>query len=236
MNNFKLRQQLEQEVLQNPNSTHPQVINLMQQDAEFKSFVSNIRLQDQALQQALKLPLPAEVSTELLQIPNQPIAKTTWLTHLAIAASFVALSLISAVIYKHYTPSSMAEHALAHIHNEVDFVNSHLAQQSLSDVNSKLASFNASLENWSDDIIYARFCHFKGVRSLHLAIRTSTGYATVFIVPKETKLNNNQHFSDADYQGIELAMAQANLVIVSREAADLNLLSQKLLANLRFST
>lgn len=236
MNNLKLRQQLEQEVLQNPNSTHPQVINLMQQDADFKSFVLGIRQQDQALQQALQLPLPAELKAELLLIAKDEKPKHTWFTHLAIAASFILMSLVSAIIYNHYQPSSMANHALAHIHNEANFVDSHLAKQSLSAVNSKLASFNASLENWSDDIIYARFCHFKGVRSLHLAIRTSTGYATVFIVPKETKLNNNQHFSDADYQGIEFAMAQANLVIVSREAADLNLLSQKLLANLRFST
>ncbi|CAM3725233.1 DUF3379 family protein [Rheinheimera salexigens] len=235
MNNTELRQQLKQLVLQDPSIESPEVNALIQQDAEFKQFVSQVRQQQQQLEQALRITAPTELASELLQLANKSKAKTPWLINLAVAASLALVSILSVVVYTNYQHEDMASHVLAHVHEEANFVDSHLVQQPLTEVNTKLASFNISLQDWAEEIIYARFCTFKGVRSLHLAIRTDTGYATVFIVPKDSQLDLIANFSDTDYQGLSFAMAQANLVIVSREPADLNVLPQKLLANLRVS-
>jgi uncharacterized protein YebE (UPF0316 family) len=111
----------------------------------------------------------------------------------------------------------------------------HTKSQPLSEVNLKLADFSASLQDWQDEIIYARYCTFQGVRSLHLAVKTATGYATVFIVPKEAELDFVASFADNRYQGLTMAMSKANIVVVSDNAADLKQLPQKLTDKLIFS-
>lgn len=236
MNNAELRQKLEQAVLQDPNLNTAEINKFMHHDPEFKRLVLALRQQQQQLEQALRIKPPAELSAELLQLPQQNTPQSNWLMNIAIAASVLIVSLFSAMLYTQYKHEDMASHVLAHVHHEANYVDNHLVQQPLADVNTKLASFNLSLHDWSEEIIYARFCTFKGIRSLHLAVRTATGYATVFIVPKDTKLDLIDHFSDPDYQGLSLAMAQANLVVVSQEATDLSSLPSKLLAHLRVST
>jgi hypothetical protein len=233
MNKLDRRQQLEQAVQQDPNMNSTEIVELMQQDTEFNCFVLALRKQQLQLEQALRITPPPELSAELLKLPQQIKPRHNWLKNVALVASVAVISLVSLMLYIQYNQEDMASHVLAHVHQEALYVDSHLVQQPLADVNAKLASFNLSLNDWSEEIIYARFCTFKGIRSLHLAVRTGTGYATVFIVPKDSKLDLIAHFSDPDYQGLSLAMAQANLVVISREVADLSTLPTKLVANLR---
>uniref|UniRef100_A0A486XPS5 DUF3379 domain-containing protein n=1 Tax=Rheinheimera sp. BAL341 TaxID=1708203 RepID=A0A486XPS5_9GAMM len=222
-------------LLADPFSNDPALQQALAHDAELRQFASELQQQQRELEDALQVPVPPMLAERLLQIPQQPQAKRSWFTPLALAASIALVSVLSVQLYQQSYAGDLGSHALAHIYHEADYLQQHASSQPLDQVNLKLASFNASLKDWQDDIIYARYCTFQGVRSLHLAVKTATGYATVFVVPKDAELGFSEAFADAKYQGITLAMRNANIVVVSDNASDLQQLPQKLKDKLIFS-
>ena len=185
-------------------------------------------------------PNAKEIFAECLRIPPLKIwdrgkPRRRWFTPLALAASIALVSVLGVQLYQGSFATDLGSHALAHVYHEHDYLQQHAQMQPLDEVNLKLASFDASLQDWQDEIIYARYCTFQGVRSLHLAVKTAGGYATVFIVPKDAELAFSGQFSDQQYQGLTLAMSKANIVVVSDNAADLKQLPQKLTDKLIFS-
>ena len=232
MDNTELRRIL----LADPFSDDPALQHALAQDAALRQFASELQQQQRELEDALHVPVPPMLAERLLQIPQQQQKqRRSWFTPLALAASIALVSVLGVQLYQSQYATDLGSHALAHVYHEHDFLLTHAAAQPLAEVNLKLADFSASLQDWQDEIIYARYCTFQGVRSLHLAVKTDTGYATVFIVPKEAELDFVASFADKRYQGLTLAMSKANVVVVSDNADDLQYLPQKLADKLIFS-
>ena len=218
MNNTEVRRIL----LVDPFNQEPAVRDALARDPALQQFALELQQQQRDLEDALQVPVPPMLAERLLQIPAQqhkPLRR--WFTPLALAASIALVSVLSVQLYQHSFATDLGSHALAHVYHENDYLQQHAQSQPLSEVNLKLADFSASLQDWQDEIIYARYCTFQGVRSLHLAVKTATGYATVFIVPKEAELDFVASFADKRYQGLTLAMSKANVVVVSDNADDL---------------
>jgi hypothetical protein len=220
MNNTEVRRIL----LVDPFSQEPAVRDALARDTALQQFALELQQQQRELEDALHVPA---------QQQRKPLRR--WFTPLALAASIALVSVLSVQLYQHSFVSDLGSHALAHVYHEHNRLLQHTKSQPLSEVNLKLADFSASLQDWQDEIIYARYCTFQGVRSLHLAVKTATGYATVFIVPKEAELDFVASFADNRYQGLTMAMSKANIVVVSDNAADLKQLPQKLTDKLIFS-
>ena len=232
MDNTELRRIL----LADPFSDDPALQQALAQDAALRQFASELQQQQRELEDALQVPVPPMLAERLLQIPQQQQKqRRSWFTPLALAASIALVSVLGVQLYQSQYATDLGSHALAHVYHEHDFLLTHAAAQPLAEVNLKLADFSASLQDWQDEIIYARYCTFQGVRSLHLAVKTATGYATVFVVPKDAELAFSAQFADKQYQGLTLAMANANVVVVSDNSADLQRLPQKLSRKLIFS-
>jgi hypothetical protein len=232
MNNTEVRRIL----LVDPFSQEPAVRDALARDTALQQFALELQQQQRELEDALHVPVPPMLAERLLQIPQQQHKqRRNWFTPLALAASIALVSVLSVQLYQHSFVSDLGSHALAHVYHEHNRLLQHTKSQPLSEVNLKLADFSASLQDWQDEIIYARYCTFQGVRSLHLAVKTATGYATVFIVPKEAELDFVASFADNRYQGLTMAMSKANIVVVSDNAADLKQLPQKLTDKLIFS-
>lgn len=231
MDNTELRRIL----LANPFSKHPELLAALAQDADLQLFARELQQQQQELEDALQVPVPPMLAERLLQIPQQQKPRRNWFTPLALAASIALVSVLSVQLYQGSFATDLGSHALAHVYHEHDYLQQHAQMQPLDEVNLKLADFSASLQDWQDEIIYARYCTFQGVRSLHLAVKTASGYATIFVVPKDAELKFIDQFSDQQYQGLTLAMANANVIVVSDNAADLQQLPQKLTQKLIFS-
>lgn len=233
MNNTEVRRIL----LIDPFSREPAVRDALAQDTALQQFALELQQQQRDLEDALQVPVPPMLAERLLQIPaqQQPKPLRRWFTPLALAASIALVSVLGLQLYQNSFATDIGSHALAHVYHENDYLQQHAHNQPLSEVNLKLADFSASLQDWQDEIIYARYCTFQGVRSLHLAVKTATGYATVFIVPKEAELDFVASFADKRYQGLTLAMSKANVVVVSDNADDLQYLPQKLADKLIFS-
>lgn len=232
MNDNDLRQIL----LADPKSNDARVQQALAEDARLRTFAAELLKQDQQFADAMQVPLPPLLSEKLINLPS--VAKKNprrWFIPLAMAASMSVLAVLGVQWFQtlHYG-TDLGSHALAHVRYEHDHLLAHAAAQPLQEVNSKLANFNAVFQNWQDDIIYARYCTFQGTRSLHLAVKTATGYATIFIVPKEAELEFVAEFADAQYKGLSLAMPGANVIVVSSNPADLQQLPQKLSDKLIF--
>lgn len=227
--------ELHQMLLADPFSQHPALLQALAQDAALRQYAAELQQQQREWEDAMQIPLPPMLAERLLQIPQQHKPRQSWFMPLALAASIALVSVLGVQLYQVGTTATLGSHALAHVYHEQDFLQRHAQAQPLNEVNLKLASFDASLEDWQDEIIYARYCTFQGVRSLHLAVKTASGYATVFIVPKDAQLTFSAEFADTQYQGLTLAMAKANVVIVSNNAADLQQLPEKLSNKLIFS-
>lgn len=235
---------LQQILLVNPFSTEPKVLAAIAQDPDLAQFAFELQQQHLALDDALQVPIPPMLSERLLRIPtanNAQLAKAStkiqrsWFVPLTMAASIALFATLGIQLYNNSTISNIGEHALAHVHKEEAKLLQQASTQSLADVNLKLASFDAHLDNWQDDIIYARYCTFEGIRSLHLAVKTATGYATIFVVPQQAELDFVAQFSDQQYLGLAMAMPKANIVIVSSNIDDLQQLPKKLNEKLIFS-
>ena len=233
MNNTEVRRIL----LVDPFSQEPAVRDALARDTALQQFALELQQQQRELEDALHVPVPPMLAERLLQIPAQQQRKPLrrWFTPLALAASIALVSVLGVQLYQSQYATDLGSHALAHVYHEHDFLLTHAAAQPLAEVNLKLADFSARLQDWQDEIIYARYCTFQGVRSLHLAVKTATGYATVFVVPKDAELAFSAQFADKQYQGLTLAMAKANVIVVSDNAADLQQLPAKLADKLIFS-
>lgn len=231
--------ELQRILLADPYSQHPTVLKALSEDEQLRQFVEQLRQQEAELLDALQTPVPPMLAEKLLQLPTQQSSGKPvrdWLAPLALAASIALISVLGVQMYQHTGATDLGSHALAHVYHEHEYLLRHAAAQPLDDVNLKLADFSASLQpDWQDEIIYARYCTFQGVRSLHLAVKTADGYATVFIVPKEAELKFVKDFNDSRYKGVTLAMAKANVVVVSDNSSDLKALPKKLTDKLIFS-
>ena len=228
--------ELQRILLADPFSQHPALLAAMAQDSDLQQFAYELQQQQRELEDALQVPVPPMLAERLLHIPQQHKVHRRWFTPLALAASIALVSVLGVQLYQGSFAADLGSHALAHVYHEHDFLLRHAATEPLDEVNLKLADFSASLQDWQDEIIYARYCTFQGVRSLHLAVRTASGYATVFIVPKDAELAFSARFADKQYQGLTLAMANANVIVVSANASDLQQLPQKLEEKLIFSS
>lgn len=235
MNNTELQRML----LADPYSQHPAVLQALEQDEQLRQFAEHLRQQETELLDALQTPVPPMLAEKLLQLPKQQTTRKAlrdWLAPLALAASVALVSVLGVQLYQNATATDLGSHALAHVYHEHEYLLRHAAAQPLDEVNLKLADFSASLQqDWQDEIIYARYCTFQGVRSLHLAVKTADGYATIFVVPKEAELKFVKDFSDSRYQGVSLAMAKANVIVVSDNDKDVKVLPKKLSDKLIFS-
>lgn len=232
MDNTELRRIL----MADPFCTQPEVLAALAQDHDLHQFARELQQQQLQLEDALHIPVPPMLAERLLQIPQQQQkGHRNWFRPLAMAASIALVSVLGLQLYYNSFATDLGSHALAHVRHEENYLLSHAQAQPLSEVNLKLASFDASLQDWQDEIIYARYCTFQGVRSLHLAVKTASGYATIFVVPKEAELAFSAQFADQQYQGITLAMPKANVIVVSNNAADLQQLPKKLSDKLIFS-
>lgn len=231
MNNADVRRSL----MIDPFSKDPSVLEAIEHDAELAELAYELQQQQLQLDDAMQVPVPPMLAEQLLRLPQQPKKSARWYSVLAMAASVALVSVISVGTWQSSYAKDLGSHALAHVYHEADYLQSHAELQSLNDVNLKLASFGAQLQDWQDEIIYARYCTFQGVRSLHLAIKTAHGYATVFVVPKQAELAMVSEFADKRYQGLTLQMPGANILVVSDQKSDLNTLPQKLSDKLVFS-
>jgi len=228
-----------QALIADPQARNASLANAVAADPELQQLQRQLLLDQVSIKQALSFSVPDSLALTLLRqqmLLTQQAQKKRFTGAIALAASLAFIAGLTLNWFNYGFPQmTMGQHALAHVYHEAPYLDKMLSPQPLDQVNAKLASFGAELsDNWQQNIVYANFCDFRGVRSLHLVMETPGGLATVFVVPNGSKLKFEHDFSDNVYRGRSLALKNADLVVVSENGDDLQQLPAKLKQQLKF--
>ncbi len=234
MDELEVRRRL----LTDPYHLSPEQVQQLQLDAESQQFHQDVLELDQQIRELLSPPVPKALENTLLMQQHkhkQQQQKRFYQNLIALAASvaFLAGFALNWSFFL-YGSQSLGENSLAHVYHEEPYMQHMTTALSLSDVNMKLADFDAELSSAEHAVVFANYCNFRGTRSLHLVVETEQGLMTVFVVPKENSLNFEAQFHDDKYQGRSVATHKAILVMVSDKAEVLQQGEQQFLKNLQF--
>lgn len=234
MDELEVRRRL----LTDPYQLNAEQLQQLQQDPDSQQFHQDVLKLDQQIKQLLSPPVPKNLENALLMQQHkhkQKQQKRFYQNLIAIAASvaFLAGFALNWSFFM-YGSQSLGENSLAHVYHEEPYMQYMTTALSLSDVNAKLAEFDASLAENSHAVVYANFCNFRGTRSLHLVLDTEQGLMTVFVVPKQNSLDFEAEFHDDKYQGRSINSHKAILVMVSDKAEVLQRGEKQLLQQLQF--
>jgi hypothetical protein len=229
---------IKQALIADPQAHSAQVSSAVAADPALQQLQHQLLLDQASIKQALQFSVPDTLALNLLrqhmQLAQQA-QKKRFTAALALAASVAFIAGLTLNWFNYgYPQMTLGEHSLAHVYHEEPYLDQMLAPQPLSQVNAKLASFGAELNDWQHAIVYATFCDFRGTLSLHLVMQTSNGLATVFIVPTGSSLEFEKDFSDGTYRGRSLALKTVDVVVVSEHDEDLKQLPAKLEQQLKF--
>jgi len=220
--------QYRRSIYANPTSQDVDIIAAQNADPAKKQLAHELYLFNKKLKQALSIPVPDDLYNKLLlrqTLASHQQDKRKSRLHLALAAS-VAIIAGLIVNYLHFSNSynNLGDYALAHVYHEQNvFYNDDNNRVSLTSLNKKMTSFNASFSGSLGELISADYCRFDGIKSLHLVFKGLTDTVAVFIVPKDEHLAFTNKFSDNKLQGESLGFKQANIIIVTDKNESLGL-------------
>lgn len=202
-----------------PSATDPALQQSVKNDSTKAELRQELLKLDETLQQALHIAVPDDLQARLLlqqQVTKfrQQRQRKQWLYGIA-ATVALALGLVQLRFEPLHFAQDLGSYALAHVYHEASALLNHNAQMPLAEVNQLMASFAGRLEGFDGKVRYARFCHFRGVRSLHLILDSKEGTVTVFVLPKDHGWQNTGAFTDDNFHGQSLALAGADLVLVA---------------------
>ncbi|EGM69512.1 DUF3379 domain-containing protein [Shewanella sp. HN-41] len=229
MDELKFRRQ----AYEDPHNQDLEFLQQMQEKDEYQALVSELKNLDAKLMSALKVDVPEDLADKLilrqqLQQHHKQRRQTGFLVAMAASIAFVigvSFSLLR------LGPVDLAEHALAHVYHEDMAL--HLDQNvNFNQVNAQLASLkdlgHAKFIEQPGKVYYTSYCDFQGVKSLHIVLQGEQGKVTLFIVPLEKRMVLNQTFADAKYQGMGFETADAFILLVAEDQADLRFVKEEI--------
>ncbi|WP_297897274.1 DUF3379 domain-containing protein [Shewanella sp.] len=229
MDELKFRRQ----AYEDPHNQDLEFLQQMQEKGEYQALVNELKNLDTKLTSALKVDVPEDLADKLilrqqLQQHHKQRRQTGFLVAMAASIAFVigvSFSLLR------LGPVDLAEHALAHVYHEDMAL--HLDQNvSFSQVNAQLTSLknvgHAKFIEQPGKVYFTSYCDFQGVKSLHLVLQGEQGKVTLFIVPLEKRMVLNQTFADTKYQGMGFETADAFILLVAEDQADLRFVKEEI--------
>ncbi len=221
-----------------PQASDTELQQALLTDSDRQQMQQELLQQDRQIKQALQIAVPEDLAERLLltqQLLAYRQSRSRRHLYYGLAASLaLALGLVQLKFEPLYLPTDLGGYALAHVYHEASALVGKSAQLPLSQVNALLASFDSKLTGFEQEVRYARFCNFRGVRSLHLILDTKDGPVTVFVLPKDHGWAANIAFADNNFHGQSLAMAKADLVLVAAKEQQLADIAGKLQQQLSF--
>ena len=195
---------------------------------------------DHQIAVALNVDVPDDLSDRLIlrqSLVSHQQNKRKSRIHLALAASIalvVGLSVNTLLFSTAHT--NLGDYALAHTYHEAEyFSNSDQANVTLASLNEKMASFNGSFTSTMGEILFADYCRFDGMKSLHLVFKGNNSPVNVYVVPENEQLKFSANFSDQQLQGQSMSFAGRNIIIVGDKSEPLRQWQQNISDNVQWS-
>ncbi|GAA5191280.1 DUF3379 family protein [Ferrimonas gelatinilytica] len=217
-----------------PNRQDEELRQIAEGDPAQNAFWQELRALDQQLACAIKVPVPADLAERLLLQQQLKVHRSArrqrWQLGLVASVALLALGLF---LVSGQRSADLGEHALAHMAHEQDFV-AHIDEQiTLDALNTKLAALGGTLSDIPGEIYYANYCHFEGVRSLHVVMGSDQGRVTLFVIPSQSQLTLPHQFANDSYLGLGLDKGPLHLALVGTREQQLQPLVERLRSDLK---
>ncbi|RHW75291.1 DUF3379 family protein [Colwellia sp. RSH04] len=232
--------QFRRSIYADPKSQDEALLAALQADPSKRQFAQELNHLDDKIAQALNIPVPEDLSDKLIlrqTLASHQIQKRKKRFHLALAAS-VAITAGLLVNFTLFSSahSNLGDYALAHVyHEQGHFSNDANTRVDLTSLNKKMAAFNGNFTNTIGKLIFADYCRFDGMKSLHLVFQGKTSPVTVFVVPKNDQISFSDTFSDSKLIGQSAAFDKANIIVVGDKNEPLSAWQKKLGNNISWS-
>lgn len=212
--------QFRRAIYADPNNQDADTIAAQQQDPSKKQFANDICLLDEKIKQAMQIPVPDDLCNKLIlrqTLANHQIQKRKKRVYLSLAAS---VAIVGGLMLNFLQFSSaytkLGDYALAHVyHEEGSFSNNSTNLVTLASLNKKMTAFDGTFSKSLGKLLFADYCRFDGMKSLHLVYQGTTSPVTVFVVPKNEQLDFDATFNDQQLFGSSLEFKQSNIIVVA---------------------
>ncbi|MBA6305133.1 DUF3379 family protein [Colwellia sp. MB02u-14] len=218
--------QFRRRIYADPNTRDEDMIAAMNSDPAKQSFTQELESLDSKLFQALNIEVPNGLSDKLIlrqTMASHQQQKRKSRVRLTLAAS-VALVMGLTINFMQFSSaySNLGDYAIAHIvHEEGHFSNTSAANVSLASLNDKMATFNGSFTDSIGKLMFADYCRFDGMKSLHLVFQGATSIVTVFVVPDNEGLEFIADFSTDKFIGKSQNFKDSNIIVVADKSESL---------------
>jgi hypothetical protein len=218
--------QFRRRIYADPNTRDKDMLAAIHSDPAKQNFTQELESLDSKLFQALNIEVPVGLSDKLIlrqTMASHQEQKRKSRVRLALAAS-VAFVMGLTINFMQFSNAynNLGDYAIAHIaHEEGHFSNTSTANVSLASLNDKMATFNASFTDSIGKLMFANYCRFDGMKSLHLVFQGTTSMVTVFIVPNNEELKFTADFSTDKLIGKSQHFKNNNIIVVADKSESL---------------
>ena len=232
--------QFRRAILAEPNNQDADLLSAIQSDPAKKQFAQELNQLDEKIKSALEIPVPDDLGNKLIlrqTLANHQIQKRKKRVHLALAAS---VAIVGGLLFNFMQFSSaynnLGDYALAHVyHEEASFANNSQNRVTLTSLNKKMAAFDGNFSDSLGELIFADYCRFDGMKSLHLVFQGKTSPVNVFVVPKNEQLSFTDRFNDKRLFGESLNFKQSNVIVVADQNESLKQWQQNISKNIAWT-
>ncbi|REL26157.1 DUF3379 domain-containing protein [Thalassotalea euphylliae] len=223
-----------------PNSQDPEFLAAKQADESRAQFAQEIEELDSKIAQALKVPVPEDLSNKLIlrqAMASHQQQKRKSRIHLALAASVAfAVGLTVNMLQFSSAYNNVGDYAMAHVYYEQDnFSNDMPANITLASLNNKMSTFDGNFIDMIGQLIAADYCRFDGIKSLHLVFQGESSPVNVFIVPERDEVAFAEAFSDEKLNGKSFKHGKNQVIVVGDKTESLNQWKENINKNIQWS-
>jgi hypothetical protein len=206
-------------VFAEPSSDDKRMRDAAANDPIKQAFLNDVRHFDDTLKQALNIEVPLHLADRLIlrqAIESHKDGKQRTKVHLAIAASVAfAIGVTVQMAFAPFAPQNIGSHTLAHLEHEVQHLRTAQQSNSFEQVNVKLARFGGQFKKSIGKAVFANYCDYEGVTSLHLIYEDENqNRISVFVTPKDGNFDFVSEFGNRDYIGKGLSYKNARVTVV----------------------
>jgi len=232
--------QFRRRIYADPNTREEDMLAAMKEDPAKQKFTHELEDLDSRLFKAMNVEVPDDLSDKLIlrqTLASHQQQKRKGRVRLAFAASVAfAMGLTFNFMQVSTAYSNLGDYAIAHVNHEKDyFSNTASANVSLSSLNTKMAAFNGTFTEDVGKLLFADFCRFDGMKSLHLVFQGETSTVTVFVVPRNEELEYSANFSNEELIGKSQQFKNSNIIVVGDKNESLQQWQKTIGDNVRWS-
>jgi hypothetical protein len=223
-----------------PNTQDADVIAAAKADPSKQAFWNEVKALDNQIFAAAQVKVPENLADKLLlkqsfEERHEERNKRPW--YIAMAASVAVAAFLTFNVMQPITGNALAKDVFAHVdeaYMEKEMMMSN-GKVDLDQVNSKMATFNGSVNGDLGEVVSANYCYLDKIKSLHLIIKGENGLINMFVMPEDLTESLQETFNSATMFGTSFLLESAKIIIVGEDGEEVKTVKESAQQTLRFS-